>query len=361
MRARAPARPPPGRRGHPRHDPRGGARRVRGAGLRRREHRSVARRADVDPALVRHYFRDKSELFAAGMIPAGADPAGDRRRRSRRAVSTASARGCSPRSCGSGRPTAGPRSVSRSRAFVGRGAGRGPHGLRGREVFGQVARILPPPDPQLRVSLVASHVAGVLLARHVMRLEPIASMPVDEVVAVVGPVAAALPDGTARRRMRRSAGLPATATAHATSGTCRGSRAHATDGPARPRPGVGPASGRPSSRCRGTRRPAARPTRGRRAAGWRGRRGRPRTPARRPRCRAPTGPGSPRLRGISGAEDPRAGAGGSRPTCRAARRARGRAVTADERRARATVSRCRRRWCMSEAWIPSPVAWSTPT
>ena len=45
--------------------------------------RSVARRADVDPALVRHYFRDKSELFAAGMIPEIVPPVvrrGDSRR-----------------------------------------------------------------------------------------------------------------------------------------------------------------------------------------------------------------------------------------------------------------------------------------
>src|SRR3954451_713662 len=37
--------------------------------------RAVARRADVDPALVRHYFSDKAELFAAGMVPAEVDPA----------------------------------------------------------------------------------------------------------------------------------------------------------------------------------------------------------------------------------------------------------------------------------------------
>ena len=66
-------------------------------------------------------------------------------------------------------------------------------GYVGREVFGQVARVLPPPDQQLRVSLVASQMVGVLMARHVLRLEPLASMPVDEVVALVGAHAAALP------------------------------------------------------------------------------------------------------------------------------------------------------------------------
>ena len=33
--------------------------------------RAVARRAGVDPALVRHYFADKGELYAAGLIVSG--------------------------------------------------------------------------------------------------------------------------------------------------------------------------------------------------------------------------------------------------------------------------------------------------
>ncbi|MCC8927613.1 TetR family transcriptional regulator [Rhodococcus sp. I2R] len=39
----------------------------------------------------------------------------------------------------------------------------------------------------LRVNLVASQMAGVLLTRHVLELEPIASMPADELVALVAP------------------------------------------------------------------------------------------------------------------------------------------------------------------------------
>ncbi|MEZ0448151.1 TetR family transcriptional regulator [Cellulomonas sp. ICMP 17802] len=150
--------------------------------------RSVARRADVDPALVRHYFRDKSELFAAGMIPAGADPAaiaggltaggveglGERLLAAVLGVWEADG-GVAFRVAFSGM-TSGEVSAEALMGYV------------SREVFGQVVRILPPPDQQLRVSLVASQVAGVLLARHVMRLEPLASMPVDDVVAVVGPV-----------------------------------------------------------------------------------------------------------------------------------------------------------------------------
>ncbi|MBY6411228.1 TetR/AcrR family transcriptional regulator [Rhodococcus sp. BP-252] len=38
-----------------------------------------------------------------------------------------------------------------------------------------------------RVGLVASQMAGLLLTRHILELEPIASMPADRLVAVVGP------------------------------------------------------------------------------------------------------------------------------------------------------------------------------
>ncbi|WP_082573612.1 TetR family transcriptional regulator [Cellulomonas sp. Root137] len=149
--------------------------------------RSVARRADVDPALVRHYFRDKAELFVAGMIPAGADPA---------AIASGLA-GDGVDGLGARLLTAVLRvweadgGVAFRVAFAGITAGdlqaEALVGYVGREVFGQVARVLPPPDQQLRVSLVASQMVGVLVARHVLRLEPLASLPVDEVVALVGP------------------------------------------------------------------------------------------------------------------------------------------------------------------------------
>jgi AcrR family transcriptional regulator len=149
--------------------------------------RSVARRADVDPGLVRHYFRNKSDLFAAGIVPNGVDPAvlvaqlaaggldglGERL--------LAAVLGIWGRDGG----------VALRVAFAGLTSGEvqadALSGYVGRQVFARVAQLLPPPDQQVRVSLVASQVAGVLLARHVLRLEPLASMPVEEVVALVGP------------------------------------------------------------------------------------------------------------------------------------------------------------------------------
>ena len=149
--------------------------------------RSVARRAEVDPALVRHYFRDKSELFAAGMIPTGANPsevAGS--------IAAGGVEGLGVRLLtavlGVWEADGG---VAFRVAFAGMSSGEVQAealiGYVAREVFGQVVRVLPPPDQQLRVSLVASHVAGLLVARHVLRLEPLASLPADEVVALVGP------------------------------------------------------------------------------------------------------------------------------------------------------------------------------
>jgi AcrR family transcriptional regulator len=42
-------------------------------------------------------------------------------------------------------------------------------------------------DAELRVELVASHLAGLAFARYQLRLEPIASTPVEQVVAWIGP------------------------------------------------------------------------------------------------------------------------------------------------------------------------------
>ncbi len=149
--------------------------------------RSVARRADVDPALVRHYFRDKSELFAAGMIPVGTDPAelaagiaqggldglGTRLLTTVLGVWDADG-GAALRVAFAGLTSGGVQADALS-DYV------------GRAVLAQVARVLPTPDRQLRLTLVASHVAGVLLVRHVMRFEPLASMPAADVVDLVGP------------------------------------------------------------------------------------------------------------------------------------------------------------------------------
>jgi AcrR family transcriptional regulator len=149
--------------------------------------RSVARRAEVDPALVRHYFQDKAELFAAGMIPAQADPAelvavviaGGTEGLAERLLTTVlglweADGGAALRVAFAGLSS----SEVHAEALL---------GYVGREVFAEVIPLLPGPDPALRISLVVSQVAGVLLARNVMHVEPLASLSIPEVVELVAP------------------------------------------------------------------------------------------------------------------------------------------------------------------------------
>ncbi|MGN8247390.1 TetR family transcriptional regulator [Cellulomonas soli] len=153
--------------------------------------RAVARRAGVDPALVRHYFADKGELYAAGLIPQGTDPeqlvdrlvAGGVDGLGERLLRTV---------LGLWEVDGGERFRVAVGGLVGDAGGPGPGAqvlseFLGRRVFGRVAVRLGDPVGALRMSLVASQVVGVLVARHVLRVAPLAELSVEEVVALVGP------------------------------------------------------------------------------------------------------------------------------------------------------------------------------
>jgi hypothetical protein len=56
-----------------------------------------------------------------------------------------------------------------------------------RMIFTPVAQALDTPDAPLRVQLVASQMLGLVVARYVLALEPLASLPPAEVVRLVGP------------------------------------------------------------------------------------------------------------------------------------------------------------------------------
>jgi AcrR family transcriptional regulator len=150
--------------------------------------RGIARRAGVDPALVRHYFSSKAELLAAGLVPGGVDP---------RVV--VGALGAGPRDAmGESlvRTVLGvwdpPDGRARLRAVLSGTLSADPAAgvfvsyLR-TTVFGGLASALDHPDAELRVSLVASQVMGLLVARIVIGLEPLATMSVDDLAATVGP------------------------------------------------------------------------------------------------------------------------------------------------------------------------------
>lgn len=150
--------------------------------------RGVARRSDVDPALVRYYFPGgKGELFATAFADRAVDPA--------RLVADALALGLDGLGArlveGVIRAWDAPGGPDSFRVlFAATAAGQ--HTLMrdflSREVFGRLATALSGPDVPLRLGLVAAHMSGVLVTRYVLEIEPLASTPGAEVARRVGPV-----------------------------------------------------------------------------------------------------------------------------------------------------------------------------
>jgi Tetracyclin repressor-like, C-terminal domain len=54
-------------------------------------------------------------------------------------------------------------------------------------IFGRVTAALDVERPQLRANLVASQLMGIAFARYILRVEPLASTPTDELVPIVAP------------------------------------------------------------------------------------------------------------------------------------------------------------------------------
>ncbi|MEV6692927.1 TetR family transcriptional regulator [Micromonospora sp. NPDC051196] len=150
--------------------------------------RAIASAADVDPALVHHYFGSKEQLFLAAM-QAPADPrkllpmvlTGDRAGLGERLVRTFLSVWDSPagtagiallRSAVSNEWTA---RLLREFLTV--------HVLR--RIFDHLD--VDPVEVPLRGSLVASQLIGLAVMRHVVRLEPIASADPDALVTPIAP------------------------------------------------------------------------------------------------------------------------------------------------------------------------------
>ncbi|UOR02146.1 TetR family transcriptional regulator [Leucobacter allii] len=149
--------------------------------------RGIAERAGVDPALVHHYFGAKADLFAeAADVPLRPDvvvplilagPRAEVGERIVRYVLEAFADDGVRR-----------RGVMLLRTAVGGRAGSPLIvGFLARELLPRVAGRLEVPDARLRADLVASQIAGLLMIRYVLRVQPIADAPIDELVARVGP------------------------------------------------------------------------------------------------------------------------------------------------------------------------------
>lgn len=149
--------------------------------------RAIAARAGVDSALVHHYFGTKADLFADAVgIPLRPDidvpgilagPRSDVGERLIRYVLEAFEK-----------PDVRRRGVMLIRTAIGSKLTTPLlAGFLSRELIARIARALDVDDAELRASLVASQIAGVLIARYVVKLPALAAAPVDELVARVGP------------------------------------------------------------------------------------------------------------------------------------------------------------------------------
>jgi AcrR family transcriptional regulator len=149
--------------------------------------RAVATEAGVDPAMVFYFFGTKQGLFGAALdmsaqmplaiesiFTGGLDGFGervvralvenmDKSDRSPLAIFTRSAPGHD-------------QTETLLREFI------------DREITGRLTSLLGTPDAALRAGMVNVQILGLTTARYLVRIEPIASAPVDELVTLFGPV-----------------------------------------------------------------------------------------------------------------------------------------------------------------------------
>ena len=149
--------------------------------------RSVARRAGVDPGTVRHWFGDKTQLFTASLGLVDVDPAAIVRAAAEGPVESLGER--LVRSVVEAWDTDHGETVRLVVPAV--MADPGLRGLLpqflGAELLGPIVRRLDVDDALLRSALVASQMAGVLMTRYLVPLDPLASLPPERVAALVGP------------------------------------------------------------------------------------------------------------------------------------------------------------------------------
>jgi AcrR family transcriptional regulator len=150
--------------------------------------RNIAGAAGVDPALVHHYFGSKERLFLDAMqvpidpskivpqvVAGGLDGFGER------AVRTLLGVWDSPAGAAAA-------AVVRS-AVSNEGIARMMRDFIGSRVLRRIAKELPydPAESTVRATLVATQLAGLIMVRYIVKVEPLASMPAERIVAMIGP------------------------------------------------------------------------------------------------------------------------------------------------------------------------------
>ncbi len=149
--------------------------------------RGVARRAGVDPALVHHYFGDKPGLFAA-MLDTEVDPsagleelfAGPRATFAERYLRFALEQFESPELREQMIALIRTSLASDEMSAIAQGYVT-------TQLDAAFERIAVGPDPAMRARLVSTQLFGLFVQRYVHRVEPLASAPIERVVALVAP------------------------------------------------------------------------------------------------------------------------------------------------------------------------------
>ena len=149
--------------------------------------RSVARRASVDPALVHHYFKDKSDLFIQTMnIPVNPGdvvgqainaPIDELGYALTKALITTWQK-----------PAFRSPAVGMVRGLISSNtAAKILKPFIQKEIFSRIGSRLPEESAEERIALVASQFIGLIITRYVVSLEPIASMSEDQLIELVAP------------------------------------------------------------------------------------------------------------------------------------------------------------------------------
>ncbi|WP_328318932.1 TetR/AcrR family transcriptional regulator [Streptomyces sp. NBC_00388] len=149
--------------------------------------RGIAKAAGVDAALVHHYFGTKDEVFAAAveitmepvqlvtsLLGAGTEGIGERLARYFFGIWEDQA-------------TRTPLLAVIRSALTHEAAAKVLRGFVWQRVLERVAAELSVSDPQFRAELAASHLIGLAMMRYVIKVEPMASAEVDDIVTMVAP------------------------------------------------------------------------------------------------------------------------------------------------------------------------------
>jgi AcrR family transcriptional regulator len=164
-------------------------------GYQRGSVRGIAREAGVDPALVRHYFASKSELFVEALRPpidltaqvdriSAGDPALVGFRVMTFFVDTWDD------------PFRGPRMLQLMRAALDHAdVAEFVDALIVKGVIQKVAARVGAADPAHAAGMAASQVFGLAMVRYAARIEPLASEPGDQLIARYGPIVTRLLTG----------------------------------------------------------------------------------------------------------------------------------------------------------------------